>query len=71
MKCIVVTVDVTNTYMHTNTSHIVIMLFAIVGKFGGENLWQIYSFQVFGRKSLANEYSKSAKGSFINLDGFS
>ena len=25
------------------------------GKLGGENVWQIYFFQAFGEKSLANE----------------
>ena len=30
-------------------------LYHIAGKFGGENVWQIYSFQAFGEKSLANE----------------
>ena len=30
-------------------------VYRIVGKFGGENVWRIYSFQAFGRKSLANE----------------
>ena len=27
----------------------------IAGKFGGKNVWRIYSFQAFGKKSLANE----------------
>ena len=27
----------------------------IVGKFSGENVWRIYSFQAFVGKSLANE----------------
>ena len=27
----------------------------IMGKFGRENVWQIYSFQVFGEKTLAKE----------------
>jgi len=27
----------------------------IAGKFGGDKVWQIYSFHAFGEKSLANE----------------
>ena len=29
--------------------------YCIAGKFGGKNFWQIYFFQAFGGKSLANE----------------
>ena len=29
--------------------------YRIAGKFGRENVWRIYSFRVFGRKSLVNE----------------
>ena len=29
--------------------------YRVVGKFGGENVWRIYSFEAFGGKSLANE----------------
>ena len=32
-----------------------LLQFRIAGKFGGENVWRIYSFQVFGAKSMANE----------------
>ena len=31
------------------------MVYHIAGKFGRKNLWRIYSFQVFGGKSLTNE----------------
>ena len=32
-------------------------LYHIAGKFGRENVWQIYSFQAFGGKSLVNDRS--------------
>ena len=28
------------------------LLYRIAGKFGGENVWRIYSFQAFGRKKF-------------------
>ena len=30
----------------------VVWIYRIVGKFGGENVWRIYSFQAFGGKKF-------------------
>ena len=43
--------------------------YRIVGKFGRENVWQIYSFQVFGRKKFG--CSQGLLIVMTNLDGFS
>ena len=49
----------------------VLIPYHIVGKFGGENVLQIYSFQVFGKKVW--RINRSANGLSIEttLDGFS
>ena len=39
--------------------------YCIAGKFGRENVWQIYSFQAFGGKSLVNEWISQR---FINCN---
>ena len=47
-------------------------MYHIARKFGRENVWQIYSFQMLGKKVW--RMNRSAKGLLIvttNLDGFS
>ena len=44
--------------------------YRIAAKFGGENVWQIYSFQAFGEKSLANGSAKWLLIVTITLDGY-
>ena len=49
------------------------MSYRIAGKFGGQNVWRIYSFQAFGEKKVWR-INRSAKGLSMvttNLDGFS
>jgi len=38
-----------------NSPKVLSTKYRIVGKFGGEKVWQIYSFRTFVKKSLANE----------------
>ena len=49
------------------------LYYRIAGKFGGQNVWRIYSFQAFGGKKVWR-MNRSAKGLSMvttNLDGFS
>ena len=51
----------------------VVFIYRIAGKFGGQNVWRIYSFQAFGGKKVWR-MNRSAKGLSMvttNLDGFS
>ena len=47
--------------------------YRIAGKFGGQNVWRIYSFQAFGRKKVwrVNRPAKGLSMVTTNLDGFS
>ena len=50
-------VVISDHFKKLHNLHSSVVKYHIVGKFGGENAWRIYSFQAFGRKSLANERS--------------